>query len=97
MFDGSKIFPREFGVTTFPSTENVLKGWLFKTPEKDGSLLQFCRSEFLVLKCFFSHLKLRSNCFALGLNEEKLHEENGLSISSCSQLFFFLFCTGHSK
>lgn len=55
MFDGSKIFPREFKVTTFPSTENVndvLKGWLFKTPEKDGNLLQFCRSEFLVLNAF---------------------------------------------
>lgn len=40
MFDGSKIFPREFEVTTFPFTGNVkgvLKGWLFKTPEKDGS------------------------------------------------------------
>lgn len=55
MFDGSKIFPREFEVTTFPSTENVkdiLKGCLLKTPEKDGSLLQFCRSEFLVLDAF---------------------------------------------
>lgn len=55
MFDGSKIFSRESEVTTFPSTENVkdvLKGWLFKTPAKDESLVQFCRSEFLVLNAF---------------------------------------------
>lgn len=90
VFDRSKVFPREFEVTSFPSTENVkdvLKGWLFKTPEKDESLVQFCRSEFFSFKCFFSH-QTRSKCLALGVNEEKFHEGNSLSISSCSQLFF---------
>lgn len=43
MLGGPKLFPREFEVISFPSTgniKNVLKGWLFKIPEKEmgGSL-----------------------------------------------------------
>ena len=49
-----RFFPGEFEVTSFPSTEkvkDVLKGWSFKIPEKEkgGSLVHFCKSEFLFL------------------------------------------------
>lgn len=45
------FFPREFEVTSFPSTENIgdiLKGWLFKiaAKEKSGSLVCFCTVNF---------------------------------------------------
>lgn len=52
-----RFFPGEFEITSFPSTGNikdVLKGWLFKIPEKEkaGSLVCFCKNEFLFLYAF---------------------------------------------
>lgn len=79
--------------------KDALKGWLFKIHEKGGGLVHFCMSEFLFSYAFSPTInQVQIALLYLGLSEEKYLEgsSSGLSISSCSQVFF-LFCVRHRK